>query len=181
MLSTHKITFATPRIMNSGYRNPQLASCVLNTPDDDTWSLNQTDGNIALYSKFSGGIAYDVSHIRSSGSKIASFNGTSDGPVPFIKRLEQTVSAFNQQSKRKGSCVVTFPFWHYDVQDMIMLKDAGGTEDTRARKLMYSIRIHNLFKERVEKDKDITLFDPKDTPLLNCTYGKEFERADSEV
>lgn len=54
MLSMHKITFATPRIMNSGYRNPQLASCVLNTPDDDTWSLNQTDGNIALYSKFSG-------------------------------------------------------------------------------------------------------------------------------
>ena len=177
MLSTHKITFATPRIMNSGYRNPQLASCVLNTPDDDTWSLNQTDGNIALYSKFSGGIAYDVSNIRSSGSKIASFNGISDGPVPFIKRLEQTVSAFNQQSKRKGSCVVTFPFWHYDVQDMVMLKDAGGTEDTRARKLMYSIRIHNIFKERVEQDADITLFDPKDTPLLNCTYGKEFEKA----
>ena len=177
MLSLHKITFATPRIMNSGYKNPQLASCVLNTPDDDTWSLNQTDGNVALYSKFSGGIAYDVSHIRCSGSKIASFNGISDGPVPFIKRLEQTISAFNQQNKRKGSCVVTFPFWHYDVQDMVMLKDAGGTEDTRARKIMYSIRIHNLFKERVENDADITLFDPKDTPLLNCTYGKEFEKA----
>lgn len=177
MLSLHKITFATPRIMNSGYKNAQLASCVLNTPADDTWSLNQTDGNVALYSKFSGGIAYDISNIRSSGSKISSFNGTSDGTIPFIKRLEQTVSSFNQQSKRKGSAVVTFPFWHYDVQDMIMLKDAGGTEDTRARKLMYSIRIHNLFKDRVEHDGDITLFDPKETPLLNSTYGKEFEKA----
>ena len=177
MLSLHQVTFATPRIMNSGYNNSQLASCVLNTPDDDTWSLNQTDSNIALYSKFSGGIAYDVSNIRASGSKIASFNGTSDGPVPFIKRVEQTISAFNQQSKRKGSCVITFPFWHYDVQDMIMLKDAGGTEDSRARKLMYSIRIHNIFKERVEHDGDITLFDPKETPLLNSTYGKEFEKA----
>lgn len=180
MLSTHSVTFATPRIMNSGLKNAQLASCVLNTPDDDTWSLNQTDGNIAQYSKFSGGIAYDISHIRGAGSKIASFNGTSDGTIPFIKRLEQTVSSFNQQSKRKGSAVVTYPFWHWDVMDLIMLKDAGGTEDTRARKLMYSVRIHNLFRERVNNDGDITLFDPKETPLLNSTYGKDFEKAYAE-
>lgn len=177
MLSLHKITFATPRIMNSGLRNSQLASCVLNTPDDDTWSLNLTDANVAQYSKFSGGIAYDISNIRGAGSKISSFNGTSDGTVPFVKRLEQTVSSFNQQSKRKGSAVVTFPFWHWDVLDLVMLKDAGGTEDNRARKLMYSIRIHNLFRERVNKDEDITLFDPKETPLLNSTYGREFEKA----
>ena len=177
MLSLHQITFATPRIMNSGLRNPQLASCVLNTPADDTWSLNLTDANVAQYSKFSGGIAYDISHIRGAGSKISSFNGTSDGTVPFVKRLEQTVSSFNQQSKRKGSAVVTFPFWHWDVQELVMLKDAGGTEDTRARKLQYSIRIHNLFRDRVDADGDITLFDPKETPLLNSTYGKEFEKA----
>ncbi|MDE7169233.1 MAG: hypothetical protein K2N67_03450, partial [Mucispirillum sp.] len=53
-------------------------------------------------------------------------------------------------------------------------------EDTRARKLMYSVRIHNLFRERVNNDCDITLFDPKETPLLNSTYGKDFEKAYDE-
>ena len=53
LLSLHYITFATPRIANSMTIKAQLASCILNTPADDTWSLNQTDGNMALYSKFS--------------------------------------------------------------------------------------------------------------------------------
>ncbi len=177
MLSKHEVTFATPRIANSMSIRPQLASCILNTPDDDTWSLNQTDGNMALYSKFSGGIAYDASYIRASGSTIQSNRGRSDGPVPFIKRTEQTISSFNQGGVRKGACVVTFPWWHLDVLDLIMLKDAGGTEDTRARKLVYSIRISNILRERVNKDEYITLFDPKETPLLNEEFGEKFNVA----
>lgn len=97
LLSLHYITYATPRLSNSMKIKAQLASCILNTPDDDTWSLNQTDSNIAVYSKFSGGIAYDASYIRASGSFISSNSGVSDGPVPFIKRTEQTISSFNQQ------------------------------------------------------------------------------------
>ena len=177
MLSKHEITFATPRIANSMTVKAQLASCILNTPDDDTWSLNQTDSNMALYSKFSGGIAYDASYIRASGSTIQTNRGRSDGPIPFIKRVEQTISSFNQGGVRKGACVVTFPWWHLDVLDLIMLKDAGGTEDTRARKLVYSIRISNIFRERVNKDGYVTLFDPKETPLLNEEYGEKFNVA----
>lgn len=176
LLSLHYITFATPRIANSMTIKAQLASCVLNTPADDTWSLNQTDGNMAVYSKFSGGIAYDASYIRASGSLIHSNSGVSDGPVPFIKRTEQTISSFNQQGKRKGAAVITFPWWHLDVLDLIMLKDAGGTEETRARKLVYAMRISNILRKRVLKDEEITLFDPKETPLLNETFGKEFDK-----
>ena len=177
MLSRHEITFATPRIANSMTIKAQLASCILNTPADDTWSLNQTDGNMALYSKFSGGIAYDASYIRAAGSTIQTNRGRSDGPIPFIKRVEQTISSFNQGGVRKGACVITFPWWHLDVLDLIMLKDAGGTEDTRARKLVYSIRISNIFRERVNKDGYVTLFDPKETPLLNEEYGEKFNVA----
>ena len=97
--------------------------------------------------------------------------------MPFIKRTEQTISSFNQGGVRKGACVITFPWWHLDVLDLIMLKDAGGTEDTRARKLVYSIRISNILRERVNKDEYITLFDPKETPLLNEEFGENFNVA----
>ena len=179
-LSTHLITYGTPRISNSLTNNPQLASCVLTTPADDTKSLNDIDGSMALYSKHDGGIAYDVGYIRSTGSDIAGVKNASNGPVPFIKRTEATISAFDQLSKRKGSCVVNFRWWNWDAPEMIMLKDAGGTEDNRARKLVYSMSMNDLLFDRADNDDYITLFDPKDTPLLNTTYGEEFNKAYEE-
>lgn len=179
-LSTHLITYGTPRISNSLSNNPQLASCVLTTPDDDTKSLNDIDGSMALYSKHDGGIAYDVGFIRSTGSDIAGVKNASNGPVPFIKRTESTISAFDQLSKRKGSCVVNFRWWNWDSPEMIMLKDAGGTEDNRARKLVYSMSINDLLFDRADNDDYVTLFDPKDVPLLNTSYGEEFNKAYEE-
>lgn len=175
ILSTHKVTFSTPRMMFGLKRNPQFASCVLITPDDDTNSLNQTDDFAALYSKNAGGIALDVSYIRSSGSDIGN-SGKSDGPVPFIKRYEQTVSSFNQQSLRNGSVIIYFPWWHMDAPDMIMLKDSGGNEENRARKCKYSMKIHRILLERTLKDEWITLFDPKETSILNEINGEEFNK-----
>jgi ribonucleoside-diphosphate reductase alpha chain len=133
--------------------------------------------NLATYSKYSGGLALDVSKLRASGSPIAGNQGTSNGPVPFIKIVESVVSSFDQMGTRKGACIITYPFWHYDVMDMIPLNDAGGAEDNRARKLKYSMRIHELLKDRVLANKNITLFNPKDVPLLNTTYGKAFNEA----
>jgi ribonucleoside-diphosphate reductase alpha chain len=175
--SNHLITPATPRMLNSGRPTAQLASCVLNTIDDSTDNIMDTMKNLATYSKYSGGLALDVSKLRASGSPIAGNQGTSNGPVPFIKIVESVVSSFDQMGTRKGACIITYPFWHYDVMDMIPLNDAGGAEDNRARKLKYSMRIHELLKDRVLANKNITLFNPKDVPLLNTTYGKAFNEA----
>ena len=176
ILSTHKVTFSTPRLSYGLQLNPQFASCVLITPDDDTNSLNQTDDFAALYSKNSGGIAIDVSYIRSAGSSIANNSGKSDGPIPFIKRYEQTISSFNQSGRRMGAVIIYFPWWHMDSPDMIMLKDSGGNEENRARKCKYGMKIHRILLERTLKDEWITLFDPKETAILNELNGEEFNK-----
>lgn len=178
--SKHIATAGTPRILNSGTPRAQLASCVLSTLADDTKSIMDTATNLATYSKFSGGLALDISHIRSSGSKIRGNRGVSNGPLPFIKIVEAVVSGFNQGGTRSGSCVITYPFWHHDVMNLLPLNDAGGAEDNRARKLKYTMRIHNLLKERCETGGNITLFNPQDVPLLNCTYGEAFKKAYEE-
>lgn len=173
-LSTHKITFSTPRITYGLAPRAQFASCVLITPADDTESLNEADGSAAIYSKNMGGISMDFSYIRSRGSSIHANGGKSDGPIPFIKRYEQTINAFNQQMKRAGSGIVHFPWWHQDVMDLIMLKDAGGTEGLRARSLKYSMKINRILFERYKNNDYVTLFDPKEVDL-NEVHGKEFE------
>ena len=175
-LSTHKVTFSTPRLMFGLGNNPQFASCVLITPDDDTNSLNQTDAFAAVYSKNSGGIAIDVSYIRSSGSSISNHVGKSDGPIPFIKRYEQTVMSFNQMGVRSGAVIIYFPWWHMDSPDLIMLRDSGGAEEYRARRCKYGMKIHRLLLERTLKDEWITLFDPKETSILNELNGEEFNK-----
>lgn len=174
-LSLFRYTEATPKMINSLTDNTQMASCVLMQVDDKSESINETNGNLGLFSKYGGGLACDVSALRSSGSSVGNKGGKSSGPTQFIKIFEATVGAYDQMGKRKGAAVITFPFWHMDVRDLIMLKDAGGSEDKRARGLQYSIKWYNILTKRIKSNGDITLFDPKEVPGLNETWGSEFE------
>ncbi len=176
-MSTFQFTEATPKMINSMTTNTQMASCVLSQVDDNIESINETDGNLGVFSKFGGGLACDVSALRCSGSPVGKMGGKSSGPVQFIKKFEATVGAFDQMGKRKGACIITFPFWHMDVQDLIMLKDAGGSEDKRARGLQYSLKWYNILTKRIKSNGQITLFDPKEVPELNELWGDEFEEA----
>lgn len=174
-LSSHDVTLGTPHIVNGGSRSSQIASCVLSTVDDDTFSINDTDANMAVYSKFSGGLAVDVSRVRAKGAEVKGNRGVSGGVIPFIKKFERTVSAWNQGGTRSGSCVVTFPFWHLEIMDILPLKDAGGTEDTRARKLQYAMTIPDLLEKRFMQNEEVTLFCPSDVPDLFDCHGDVFE------
>lgn len=174
-LSSHNYTLATPIMLNSNTQNSQLSSCVLNKIPDDTIGIMDTIKNLGVYSKFKGGTALDVSDLRSKGSYILGNQGNSSGPVPFIKIVEATMKSFNQGGKRPGSCAIYFQWWHYDVEDMIVLKSNGGTDENRARGLKYALKTNNLFIERIKKDENISLFDPKDVPELRHLYGEAFE------
>jgi len=166
---------ATPKWLNSLTPNAQMASCVVTKLPDDSWGINKTMSNLGLFSKYGGGLATDVSSLRATGSKIRKA-GESSGPIPFIRMIESVVSAYNQLGKRNGACAVYFPWWHFDAPEMIELKEEGGTEDRRARKLQYGVKWNKLFTERITNNEEITLFDPKDTPELLETWGEEFEK-----
>ena len=173
-LSTFVYTKATPNILNNGTINPQLASCVLNTVADSTESITETDKNIAIYSKFGGGIAIDVSHIGAKGRYVKGNRGKSGGVVPFIQKFERTISAFNQGGARKGSGVISYNWWTKDVFDILPLKDAGGTEDTRARKLQYAIKLNDCFFDYLKNNQPISLLCPAKAKDLLAKTGKEF-------
>ncbi len=176
ILSQHYVTVATPIMLNAGTINQQLSSCVLSKVGDNTNSIMETAKQVATYSKFKGGNAVDFTSIRSSGSTIVGNDGFSSGPVPFIKIFESTVKAFNQGSTRPGACAIYFPWWHYNFRELIVLKSNTGTEENRARQLKYAVKINNLLIDRVLRGEDITLFDPKDVPDLQNSFGEEFNK-----
>jgi len=170
-LSDSIYTEATPRYND----NDMEASCVLMKMGDDSWSITRTLQAVGLYSKHGGGTAVDVCDIRCRGSLVG-VSGESDGVIPFIRDIETIIQSFKQGGVRRGACAVYFNWWHYEVEDLIMLKDEGGNEWKRARSLQYGIKLNRLFLDRIINDEEITLFDPKETPELLNTFGNEFEK-----
>ena len=53
------------------------------------------------------------------------------------------------------------------------LKNNGGTDDNRVRKLDYCIQFSKVFYERLIKDEEITLLSPAESEGLYDAFGHE--------
>ncbi len=164
--SLFKINIPTP--VMAGVRTPvrQFASCVLVDSDDTLNSIFSSDMAIGRYTAQRAGIGINAGRIRAINSKIRGGEVAHTGLVPFLKKFESTVRCCTQNGVRGGSATTHFPLWHYEIQDLLVLKNNKGTEDNRVRKLDYSIQLNKLMYERFLGGKDITLFSPHDVPDL---------------
>ncbi|MCJ8278079.1 MAG: ribonucleoside-diphosphate reductase subunit alpha, partial [Bdellovibrionales bacterium] len=167
---------STPTLFNSGTLHPQMSSCyLLDSPQDDLRQIYKKYQDIAMLSKFAGGIGVAYHRVRSRGSLIQGTNGHSNGIVPWLKTLDSSVAAVNQGGKRKGACCVYLESWHADIEEFLELRDNTGDEAKRTHNLNIANWVPDLFMKRVEEDAMWSLFDPKEFPKLTDTYGKEFE------
>jgi ribonucleoside-diphosphate reductase alpha chain len=173
---------SSPTLFNAGTRHEQLSSCfLLDSPDDHLENIYQRYTDVAMLSKFSGGIGLAYHRVRSRGSLIESTNGLSSGIVPWLKTLDASVAAVNQGGKRKGACCVYLEPWHADVEEFLELRDNTGDDAKRTHNLNLANWVPDLFMKRVEADLDWSLFDPKTVPELPDLYGDEFEHAYEEA
>jgi ribonucleoside-diphosphate reductase alpha chain len=169
---------STPTLFNSGTAHEQLSSCfLLDSPEDSLDSIYKKYSDVAMLSKFSGGIGIAYHRIRSQGSLIKGTNGHSNGIVPWLKTLDSSVAAVNQGGKRKGACCVYLESWHADIESFLELRDNTGDEARRTHNLNIANWISDLFMKRVQADETWSLFDPKVVPHFPDLYGEEFEKA----
>ena len=164
--SLFKINIPTP--IMAGVRTPlrQFASCVLVDSDDTLDSIFSSDMAIGRYTAQRAGIGINAGRIRAINSKIRGGEVAHTGLIPFLKKFESTVRCCTQNGVRGGNATTHFPIWHYEIEDILVLKNNKGTEDNRVRRLDYSIQLNKLMYERLLADKDITLFSPHDVPDL---------------
>jgi ribonucleoside-diphosphate reductase alpha chain len=169
---------SSPTLFNAGTRHEQLSSCfLLDSPEDSLESIYDKYKDIALLSKFSGGIGIAWHRVRCEGSLIRATNGLSNGIVPWLKTLDSSVAAVNQGGKRKGAACVYLEPWHADIEAFLELRDNTGDESRRTHHLNLANWIPDLFMQRVENDGPWPLFDPKDVPELPDLFGPAFEAA----
>ncbi len=168
--SLFKINIPTP--VMAGVRTPvkQFASCVLVDSDDTLDSIFASDMAIGRYTAQRAGIGINAGRIRGVNAKIRGGEVAHTGIIPFLKKFESTVRCCTQNGVRGGSATTHFPFWHQEIEDILVLKNNKGTEDNRVRKLDYSIQLNKTMYERLLSGGDITLFSPHDVPGLYESY-----------
>ncbi|WP_052474479.1 ribonucleoside-diphosphate reductase subunit alpha [Jeotgalibacillus soli] len=159
-LSNLYMTVATPTLSNAGKSYGQLSSCFIDTVEDDLRSIYDSNTDIATLSKNGGGIGVYLGKIRSRGSDIKGFKGTSSGVIPWMKQLNNTAVSVDQLGQRKGAVAVYLDVWHKDIFSFLDVRLNNGDERLRTHDLFTGVTIPDLFMEAVANRSEWHLFDP---------------------
>ena len=165
-ISQFYISLPTP--IMAGVRTPtrQFSSCVLIESGDSLDSINATATSIVRYISKKAGIGIGAGSIRALGAKIADGSVVHTGLIPFLKYFQSAVKSCSQGGVRGGAATVYLPLWHYEYEDLVVLKNNKGTDETRVRHMDYAFQFNKLMYERLIEGGNITFFDPNDVPGL---------------
>ena len=185
-ISTHDISLPTP--VMAGVRTPQrqFSSCVLIETADSLDSINATTSAIVKYVSQKAGIGLGAGRIRALGSPVRNGDTSHTGVIPFYKMFQAAVRSCSQGGVRNGAATLYYPIWHYEVEDLLVLKNSKGIEDNRVRHMDYGVQFSRLFYQRLIKGGDITLFSPNDVPEMfeaffsdQDKFAELYEKAES--
>jgi ribonucleoside-diphosphate reductase alpha chain len=175
-ISQHDISLPTP--IMAGVRTPQrqFSSCVLIETADSLDSINATTSAIVKYVSQKAGIGIGAGSIRAINSPIRNGDTAHTGVIPFYRLFQSAVKSCSQGGVRGGAATLYYPIWHLEVEDLLVLKNNKGTNETRIRQMDYGVQFNKLMYERLLTGGDITLFSPKDVPELYNAFFADQDR-----
>jgi ribonucleoside-diphosphate reductase alpha chain len=178
-ISTFEISLPTP--IMAGLRTPvkQFSSCVLIEVEDSLPSINAGSNSIISYISKKAGIGVNAGALRGIGSTIRGGEAYHTGVIPFYRLFQSAVKSCSQGGVRGGAATLYVPLWHYEIMEIMVLKNNKGTDDNRVRHLDYGIQFNGFLYQRLIDGKNISLFSPSEAPGLYDAFfadQKEFGR-----
>ena len=172
-----KFYISLPTPIMAGVRTPtrQFSSCVVLETNDSLDSINATSTSIVKYISKKAGLGINAGKLRAVGSHIGDGSVVHTGLIPFLKLFQASVKSCSQGGVRGGAATVYLPVWHYEFEDLVVLKNNRGTDETRVRNMDYAFQFNKLMYERLIEGGKITFFSPNDVPGL---YDAFFEDQD---
>jgi len=166
-------TLATPVLAGLGTPTKQFSSCVLIRSDDDLDSIFASGEMMAKYASKRAGIGLEIGRLRPLGSPIRGGEIMHTGMLPFLKKWFADLRSCSQGGIRNASATVFYPIWHHQFDDLIVLKNNQGTEETRVRHMDYGVVLSAFFWRRFKNKENITFFDPNEVPDLYEAFYKD--------
>ena len=166
-------TLATPVLAGLGTPTKQFSSCVLIRSDDDLDSIFASGEMMAKYASKRAGIGLEIGRLRPLGSPIRGGEIMHTGMIPFLKKWFGDLRSCSQGGIRNASATVFYPIWHHQFDDLIVLKNNQGTEETRVRHMDYGVVLSAFFWKRFKNKENITFFDPNEVPDLYEAFYRD--------
>ena len=174
LLSTFKISLPTPILAGLRTSTKQFSSCVLISVDDSLNSINDACAAVNKYASKRAGLGLDVGRIRAVGSKVGKGEIVHTGITPFLRQFESSLKSCSQGGIRDASLTAFVPVWHSEIEDVLVLKNNKGTNETRVRRLDYGISWDKFLLRKAIKNEKMHLFSPHDVPgLYDAFYKKD--------
>ena len=168
-------TLATPVLAGLGTPTKQFSSCVLIRSDDDLDSIFASGEMMAKYASKRAGIGLEIGRLRPLGSPIRGGEIMHTGMIPFLKKWFGDLRSCSQGGIRNASATVFYPIWHLQFDDLIVLKNNQGTEETRVRHMDYGVVLSAFFWRRFKHKQNITFFDPNQVPELYEAFYRDIK------
>lgn len=157
-----------PSPVMSGVRTimKQFSSCVLLDMGDDLDSIAATNHAAQRYVANKAGLGVNGGRLRGMGAPIRGGEAVHTGNLGFLKQITATTKSCSQGGMRDGALNINFPFWHYEMPELILLKDSTLPPEQTNRQSDYTVQMNRFIYRRIKENKDFSLFSPYDTPGL---------------
>lgn len=158
VLSTLKITVATPTMSNARKPFHQMSSCFIDTVDDSLAGIYKSIDNFAKVSKNGGGMGLYFGKVRASGSSIRGFKGAAGGVIRWIKLVNDTAIAVDQLGVRQGAAAVYLDVWHKDLPEFLQLRTNNGDDRMKAHDIFPGVCYPDLFWKLASNNLDASWY-----------------------
>ena len=183
VLSTLKVTMATPTMSNARKPFHQMSSCFIDTVPDSLSGIYKSVDSFAQVSKFGGGMGLYFGKVRASGSDIRGYKGAAGGVIRWIRLVNDTAVAVDQLGVRSGAAAVYLDAWHRDLLEFLQLRTNNGDERMKAHDIFPAICYPDLFYKLAKENLHAPwyLMCPHEIEqvkgyCLEDFYGEEWEK-----
>ena len=152
ILSTLKVTMATPTMANARKPFHQMSSCFIDTVEDSLTGIYKSIDNFAQVSKHGGGMGLYFGKVRANGSSIRGFQGAAGGVIRWIKLVNDTATAVDQLGVRQGAAAVYLDAWHRDLPEFLQLRTNNGDDRMKAHDIFPAVCYPDLFWKLAKTD-----------------------------
>ncbi len=173
-ISKFQVSLPTPIL--GGLRSPikQFSSCVLIDVGDSLESITDAAKIMTKYVSKRAGLGINGGRIRAVGSKVGGGEIVHTGVTPYYRYFESAIKSCSAGGIRDAAATLYAPVWHYEIEDILVLKNNKGAHEQRVRRLDYAIQWDTYLIRRAVKKQDITLFSPGEVPdLYEAFFAKD--------
>lgn len=174
-LSSFDLFLSTPPMIGIRTNMRGFTSCAGVHYGDSIESFGNASKTIfKLITKLRAGVGANPGFIRGMDADIGDGDEVHTGVVPYLKVFESISRSSTQpNSGRSGAITNYYPFFHWEIEDILTLKNNKGSDETSVRFSDHAIVFNDYFYEKVKNNENIYLFHMNDVKDLYENIGMD--------